>query len=264
VLEVAPSAYYAWRSRGPGPRALADARLAQRIKELHAASRSTYGSPRLHRLLRAEGWSCSLHRTERLMREHGLRGCCPRRFVTTTLTGGAYQAADNRLARRFAPGGVNALVADITALPTQAGWCYLAVVLSLRSRCVLGWSLSERLHSTAALDALRQALARRPQAPGTLHHSDRGVQYVSHAYQALLRQHGLVPSMSRPANCWDNAVAESFFATLKRELSQRSTPPSRQAVQALVADWIEGFYNPVRLHSALGYRAPADCEKLTL
>jgi transposase InsO family protein len=243
---------------------VASAALVERIRAIHRASRGTYGSPRVWRELQAAGHACSRHRTARLMRGYGIRGQAPRRFVVTTHAHGKYAVADNLLARRFAPGAVGALVADITWLPTGEGPLYLAVVLSLRSRRVLGWATSDRQHSSGALAALRSAVERCPQPPGTLHHSDRGVQYASHAYQALLAQHGLVASMSRPANCYDNAVAESFFATLKKELGGRHCPPTRQAAQTLVGDWIENFYNSRRRHSAIGYRSPLDYEKLPL
>jgi transposase InsO family protein len=256
VLAVSASGYYAWRRPRPGRRAADEAALLEQLRAAYVASRRTYGSPRLHRELRRQGVVCSRGRVERLMRRHGLAGCRPRRFVVTTQSGGAYAPAENLLARRFAPGAVGALVADITYLPTDEGYLYLAVVLCLRTRRVLGWSMHERLHGGLGLDALRMALERCPPPPGTLHHSDRGGQYVSHAFQALLRQHGLVASMSRPANCYDNAVAESFFATLKRELAQAKRPATRSAARQLVFDYIEGFYNRRRLHSSLGYATP--------
>ena len=255
-LGVAPSAYYAWRAGPARPRDLADAALAGQIRQVHAASRQTYGSPRVYRVLRAAGTSCSRRRVERVMREHGIRGRQPRRFVVTTQPGGSVAAAANLLDRRFAPGQLDALVSDITALETSEGWYYLAVTLSLRTRQVLGWSMHERLHGGLGLAALRQALERGPFPRGTLHHSDRGGHYASHSFQRLLEQQGLTPSMSRAGNCWDNAVAESFFATLKRELGQRGRFPTRAAVHAVVEAYIEGFYNRQRLHSALGYTAP--------
>ncbi len=196
------------------------------------------------------------------MHSAGIQGCRPRRFVLTTQPGGAYAPSANQLARRFAPAGVWALVADITALPTAQGFLYLAVVLSLRSRRVLGFSMSARLDGALGLDALRMAQSRCPQPAGTLHHSDRGAQYVGHAFAALLAQHGLVASMSRKGDCWDNAVAESFFASLKRELAQPRPPATRQAARALVFEYIEVFYNRRRLHSSLGMHTPEEYEKL--
>lgn len=231
------------------------------MREIHRQSRRTYGSPRIHRSLRQAGLRCSRGRTERLMRRYGLRGQRPQRFITTTHAGGSYAVAGNLLDRRFQAGALSALIADLTALRTQEGYVWLAVVMSLRSRRVLGYALSERRHSSIALDALRMALAQGPLPPGTLHHSDRGVQYASHAYQALLAQQQLIPSMSRPANCYDNAVAESFFATLKRELSQTQLL-SRAELKPLVSEWIEYFYNDQRLHSTLGYTTPNAYEKL--
>ena len=261
VLAVSRSAYYAWCANPPSPRAIENARLVDQLREIHRQSRRTYGSPRVHRVLRQAGLRCSRARTERLMRQYGLRGQRPQRFIPTTQTGGSYAVADNLLARRFEAGALNALIADLTVLRTQEGYLWLAVVLSLRSRRVLGYAMHERRHSSIVLDALRMALAHGPLPPGTLHHSDRGTQYASHAYQALLAQHQLVPSMSRPANCYDNAVAESFFATLKRELSQ-TRPPRRDDLERLIGEWIECFYNDQRLHSSLGYTTPNAYEKL--
>lgn len=262
VLAVSASGYYRWRGRRPGRRACAGLQLAGQIRAVHAASRGLYGSPRVHRQLRAAGTACSRGRVERLMRGLGLQGRSPRRFVVTTLAGGAYRAADNRLARRFTPGGVPALVSDITALETGEGWLYLAVTLCLRTRRVLGWSMGEQLHGALGLEALRMALLRCPQPAGALHHSDRGGQYVSGSFQALLGRHGLVASMSRPGNCWDNAVAESFFATLKRELGQARRIATRSLARQLVFDYIETFYNRRRLHSSLGYATPEAYAKL--
>jgi transposase InsO family protein len=262
ALGVSPSGYYRWRSAQPGARSRANAGLADQIRSVHGASRGLYGSPRVHAALRAAGTLCSRGRVERLMRKLGLRGRTPRRFVVTTLAGGAYQAADNRLARRFAPGQVSALVSDITALETGEGWLYVAVTLCLRTRQVLGWSMGEQLHGALGLEALRMALLRCAQPAGTLHHSDRGGQYVSCSFQALLGQHGLVASMSRRGNCWDNAVAESFFATLKRELGQARRIATRSLARQLVFDYIEGFYNRRRLHSSLGYATPEAYAKL--
>ena len=262
VLGVSPAGYYAWAGRGTSARAQDNARLLARIHAVHLASRGRYGSPRVHAQLRLEGWRCSRGRVERLMRAAGLQGRRPRDFVLTTQAGGAYAPAPDLLRRRFAPAGVPALVADITALPTAEGWVYLAVVLCLRTRRVLGFSMSARLHGGLGLEALRMALGRSPQPPGTLHHSDRGGQYVSHAFRALLKQHGLNASMSRKGDCWDNAVAESFFASLKRELAQPRQPATRQEAMAAVFEYIEVFYNRRRLHSSIGYQTPEAYAKL--
>lgn len=261
-LGVAASGYYAWRKRPPSARRRANELLLTRIREVHAGSRKTYGSPRVHAALKAANVSCSLGRVERLMRENELRAKTRGGFTTTTRPGGAYCPAGNVLDRRFAAGAVAALVADITYLPTAEGFLYLAVVLCLRTRRVLGWSMHERLHGGLGQAALQMALARTPQAPGTLHHSDRGGQYVSHAFAALLRRHDLAASMSRAGDCYDNAVAESFFATLKRELGPGHPFASRQTARAMVFDYIEVFYNRRRLHSTLGYVTPEAYAKL--
>jgi putative transposase len=264
VLQVSPAGYYAWARRAVSERARGNAELLQRIRAVHLASHGRYGSPRVHAALRRQGAACSRGRVERLMRAAGIQGQRPRRFVLTTQPGGAYEPAADQLQRRFAPGGLSALVADITALPTAEGYLYLAVVLSLRSRRVLGFSMSARLHGGLGLEALRMALGRSSWPPGTLHHSDRGGQYVSHSFRALLEQHGLTASMSRKGDCWDNAVAESFFASLKRELAQPRQPPTRRAAMALVFEYIEVFYNRRRLHSSIGMQTPEEYEILTV
>jgi len=262
LLEVSTSGFYQWLRRKPGLRAEANAQLQLEIRRVLRESRGCYGSPRVHHQLRAEGLVCSQGRVARLMRQLQLRGRRPQRFVVTTQSGGAFQAADNLLARRFAPDGVPALVSDITGLQTAEGWLYLAVVLCLRTRQVLGWSMSARLHGSLGLDALQMAVQQHSIPPGTLHHSDRGAQYVGRSFRALLERHGLVSSMSRSGDCYDNAVAESFFATLKRELGQPRPPASRSAARQLVFDYIEVFYNRRRLHSTLGYVTPEVYAKL--
>jgi putative transposase len=262
ALGVSASGYYAWCKRGPSVRAVANADCLLKIQESHRASHGLYGSPQIHAELRSGGLSCSRGRVERLMRLAGIRGCPPRRFVLTTRPGGAYEPAPNLLARRFAPGAVSALVSDITALETAEGYLYLAVVIELRSRRVIGHSMSSQLHGALGLEALSMALARCPQPPGTLHHSDRGGQYVSHAFQALKNKHQLVASMSRRGDCWDNAVAESFFATLKRELAQYGKVKTRKELMARLFEYIEVFYNRRRQHSSLGYQTPEAYAKL--
>jgi len=262
VLGVSAAGFYAWSRGRVTRRARENAALLERIRAIHTRSRGLYGSPRVHGQLRQEGELCSRGRVERLMRRAGIAGRRPRSFVATTQSGGAYEPAADLLRRRFAPGGVAALVADITALPTAEGFLYLAVVLSLRTREVLGFALSDRLHGGLGLEALEMALSRSPQPAGTLHHSDRGGQYVSHAFRARLSRHQLVASMSRPGNCWDNAVAESFFASLKRELAGPRRPATRKAASSMVFEYIEVFYNRRRLHSTLGYQTPEKYAKL--
>jgi putative transposase len=262
VLGVSASGYYAWRRGTPSARSQADAQLLARIEVVHRGSRQLYGSPRIHGALCSAGVRCSRKRVARLMRCAGIRGRTPRSFVVTTQPGGAYSAAANLLQRRFAPGTVEALASDITALPTAEGFLYLAVVLSIRTRAVLGFAFSDRLHGGLGLEALQMALERSPQPAGTLHHSDRGGHYASHAFQALLLRHQLVASMSRAGDCWDNAVAESFFATLKRELGQPRLRPTRAETAQQVFEYIEVFYNRRRLHSSLGYETPEAYGKL--
>ena len=266
VLEVSKAGYYAWGKHAPSRRAHTDAALAPAIRAVHAASGRTYGSPRVQRELHAAGQRHGVKRIARLMRTQGLRGTMARRFrVTTTQSAHAEPLAPNVLARRFAApeyqGPDRAWVGDLTYVPTRQGFLYLAVVLDLASRRVVGWAMRHTLEQQLALDALTMALQQRRPAPGLVHHTDRGVQYAAHAYRALLAAHGLVPSMSRQGNCWDNAVAESFFATLKRELVDGADWPTRDAARSAIFRYVEGWYNPRRRHSALGYVSPAAFEQ---
>lgn len=256
VLGLARAAYYAARGRAPSARALRDRALVTRIHVLHQASRRTYGAPRIHAALQAQGEAVSRKRVARLMRAERLRGLPPRRW--RVLAGSDPHApAPNRLAREFAPSlHLNrAWVADITYLPYRGGTAYLAVVLDVASRAVVGWALEPHLHTSLPLAALQQALLTRRPPAGALHHSDRGVQYQSGVYETLLAHHGLVRSLSATGNCYDNAVAESFFSTLKRECPTTERSSVRE-LRALLFDYIEIWYNRARLHSSLGYRAP--------
>jgi putative transposase len=261
-LGVSAAGYYAWRRRQPSRRELESAQLSEHIALIFAASRCRYGSPRVHARLRAEGRGCSLNRCARLMRSAGLRAVRRRSWMTTTESAGTWRPEPNVLARRFRPGQVDAWAADLTAIRTLGGWLYLAVVLDLTTRRVLGWSMDSRASGQLALDALQMAVERHPPAAGVLHHSDRGGHYASYAYRAKLAQHGMVASMSRPRDCWDNAVVESFFATLKGELLNGTPVCSMGQSRALVFEYIETFYNRQRLHSSLGYRSPEDYAKL--
>ena len=230
------------------------------IRVAHAESRGRYGSPRILQVLHARGHQVGRNRVIRLMRAEGLRARPRRRFVVTTDSRHRWAPAPNRLQRRFHTRRPNRCwVADLTYLDTAEGWCYLAVVLDLCSRRVIGWALRPTLHTDVCLAALRMALHRRQPRRGLVHHSDRGIQYASAAYQALLAAHGARPSMSRRGDCWDNAVAESFFSTLKQEIGTRRWATHESAARQ-VGEYIDGFYNPVRLHSTLGYRAPAAFE----
>jgi putative transposase len=261
VLQVSRSGFYASRRRPPAPRTCEDHRLTLAIAEIHAQSSGRYRSPRIHAELRVRGQRSGRKRVARLMRAASLRAREPRRFRCTTDSAHAMAIRENLLARRFAVAQLNtAWVTDITYLWTLEGWLYLAVILDLFSRRVVGWSMSERLEKKLALDALNAALEQRQPARGLLHHSDRGSQYASHEYKQLLARHGILGSMSDSANCWDNAVAESFFATLKLELVYQSQWSTRTEVRSAVFDYIETFYNRRRRHSVLGYLCPDEFE----
>ncbi len=264
LLSVSRSAYYQWSTHIPSARARQDAQLDVRIRRIHHESRGTYGAPRVHRQLRREGIRCGRKRVARLMSRCGLAGRSRRRFKTTTIADPAAETvATDRLGRAFEPASLEldqAWVGDITYLRTWEGWCYLATVIDLASRRVVGFAIADHMRASLVCDALKMALiARRPQA-GLIFHSDRGSQYTSSAFRALLASSALVQSLSRPRQCWDNAVAESFFATLKTELVYRQSWPTRHAARLAVFEFIEVFYNRRRLHSALGYHSPAEYE----
>lgn len=261
VLEVSRSGYYAWVERPKAKRELDDEQLAVAITAIHHRSRGTYGSPRVHAELRAEDHSVSRKRVERLMRELGLQARTRRRYRVTTDSEHSNPVAPNLLARQFAADEPNvAWVTDITYVWTDEGWLYVAAILDLFSRRVVGWAVSERITRELTLEALDMALVHRRPPAGLLHHSDRGCQYASHDYRAALEKRGFVCSMSRKGNCWDNAVAESFFATLKVELVYRSRFATRDAAKRALFEYIETFYNRRRRHSALGYLSPIDFE----
>jgi transposase InsO family protein len=264
VLEVSRAGFYKWRAHPLAKRVQADLVLAERIRAIHTGRRRAYGSPRVQRELRDAGIRCGEKRVARVMRTAGIRAIAPRRYRVTTQSGHREPLASNRLERRFAvraQAGVNAAwAADITYLPTREGWMYLAVILDLASRRVVGWAARARLDQELALSALRMALRHR-NARGGLHHSDRGVQYASGAYRALLGTAQFTQSMSRVGNCWDNAVVESFFATLKKELRAEALFASRSLATRELADFIEVWYNRQRRHSSLGYRSPEQYEK---
>lgn len=263
TLGVSTSGYYAWRRREPRAHQQADQRLSARIAQVFAAGRGVYGSPRVQAVLRAEGIACARKRVARLMHEHGLAALPPRgRTPHTTDSQHAQPVAPNGLARHFAATAANKKwVADITAIPTQTGWLYLAVILDLYSRAVVGWAMDRLCDERLVLRALHMALARRQPDPGLLHHSDRGSQYTSGAYQALLAQQGIIVSMSRKGNCYDNAVMESFFGTLKVECVDRQTFATPDEAQRGIFEYVEVFYNRQRLHSTLGYRPPITFEQ---
>jgi transposase InsO family protein len=260
-LAVSRSGYYAWRSRAASARAKQDARLRVEIAASHKASHRTYGSPRILRDLREEGHRVSRKRVARLMRELGLEGRRKRRFRATTDSRHRFPVAPNLLMRDFEVEAPNtAWVTDITYLATQEGWLYLAVILDLFSRRVVGYAMSERIDRALVLEALRKALVHRPGVRDLIHHSDRGSQYASHDYRDALDQAGITCSMSRRGDCWDNAVAESFFGTLKMELLYELPLQTRSATRRAVSDYIDGFYNVRRRHSSLDYQSPLEFE----
>jgi putative transposase len=263
TLEVSRAGFYAWHTRPPAPRTVADQRLGVEIQAIHAESRQRYGSPRVHAELRHRGQRLGRKRVARLMRQHELCARRRRRFRVTTDSKHDLPVASNVLARQFAVAAPDtAWVTDITYLWTQEGWLYLAVILDLFSRAVVGWAMSSQITRQLTLQALTMALGRRRPPPGLLHHSDRGSQYASGDYRRALKAHGMVCSMSRRGNCWDNAVAESFFATLKVELGVHDSAwPTRVHAQGDVFEYIEAFYNGQRRHSTLAYLSPLAFER---
>jgi putative transposase len=265
VLGVSSSGYYAWHGRPLfTPRLRADRALRVRIRAIHAASRARYGSPRVHRALQAAGTHVGRNRVIRLMRGDDLRGRPHRRFRATTRADPAATPAPNRLNQQFAVTAPNRVwTADITALPTGEGWLYLAVLVDLYARRIVGWAVRPLIDTDLVCAAWQMAITRRDVRRGLVHHSDRGSQYTSARYQTVLRQHHVQCSMSRRGNCFDNAPAESFFATLKTEIADPCYWPTRRAAATAVADYIEAFYNTKRLHSSLHYQTPAAFEART-
>jgi putative transposase len=261
VLGVSPSGFYGWRWRPPAARAQADAGLSEKIRAIHERSRGTYGVPRVHAELAAEGIHVGRKRVARLMRAAGLEGVSRRRSVHTTVRDRAARPAPDLVDRDFVAPGPNQLwVADITYIPTWAGFVYLAVVLDVWSRRVVGWALATHLRTELVLGALDMALGqRRPQA--VIHHSDQGTQYTSIAFGLRCREAGVRPSMGSVGDAYDNAMCESFFATLECELLERRRFKTQVEAQMAVFDFIEGWYNPHRRHSALAYRSPIEFER---
>jgi putative transposase len=262
VLEVARSGYHRWSRGRSRPRAVADQQLVEQIKAIHQTTRGNYGSPRITQELRQSGQKCNHKRVERLMRQEGLKGSRARkRKVQTTDSQHEQPIAPNLLLDRPAPGRIDEVwVADITYVPTAQGWLFLAAVMDLYSRQILGWSLWESLQAAGALQALSRALAKRNYPRGVIHHSDRGLQYACWEYRQQLRRHGFLASMSRRANCYDNAAMEAFWSTLKREALEQSATWSKDQVRRVLFEYIESIYNRSRLHSSLGYQSPVDFE----
>jgi putative transposase len=262
-LEVTRSGYYAWQKGQESAREKANREVAQEIKQVFEAKRGRYGSPRITQVLRRAGRTCNHKRVERLMRQQGLKARgSKRRKVRTTQSDHDQPIAPNLLLNRAAPIKPDEVwVADITYVPTKEGWFFVAAVMDLYSRQILGWSVWESLMAGGALQALKRSLAKRGYPPGVIHHSDRGVQYACREYRRELQQHGLVASMSRKGNCYDNAAMEAFWSTLKREALADSAEWTKDRVRRELFEYIEADYNRSRLHSSLDYKSPVEFEQ---
>lgn len=262
VLEVSRSGYYAWVKRGKSQRRQQDESLTERIEQIHHESRGIYGAPRIYAELKEQGTAIGQKRVARLMKEKDIRGVCRRRFVTTTRRDPSARPAPDLVEREFKADGPNQLwVADITYIPTLAGFLFLAVVLDVWSRRIVGWSMRTRLARNLVVEALDMAIEQRRPNPGLIHHSDQGCQYTSIEFGLRCRKAGVRPSMGSVGDCYDNAMCESFFATLECELIDRTSFASPDEARREVFDFIEGFYNPRRRHSALGQISPAEFER---
>lgn len=264
LLSVSRSAYYVWSEHVPSRRDLSDAELAGRIVEIHEESRNTYGAPRIHRVLKRKGVHVSKKRVARIMAEKGLAGRCRKRWRKTTIADEEAQKAAELLKRRFSPDENQRdriYVGDITYIRTWEGWLYLATVIDLSSRRVVGWAMADHMRTELVCDALKMAIDARKPKPGLIFHSDRGSQYTSKDFAELCRTNVITQSMSRKGECWDNAVAEAFFGTLKNELIDAYAWPTRARAKNAIFSYIEGFYNTKRLHSSLDYMSPADYER---
>jgi putative transposase len=265
MLGVSKGGYYAWRGRPSSKRSREDITLTEKIREVHRRSRETYGSPRVHAELRALGVRCGRRRVARLMRVAGLRGCMRGKKRGTTRRDPRAAPAPDLLRRDFVAARPNRVwLADITYVPTQEGFLYLAFILDAHSRKIVGWSMDSYMKTELVVDALQMAVWRRKPSAGLVHHSDRGAQYTAISLGKRLEEVGIVPSMGRTGTALDNAMAESFVATLKSELVHRRRFPDREVARSAVFEYLEGFYNRRRLHSALSYRSPADYEEATI
>lgn len=260
LLRVSRSGYYAWRTRSESARARRDRALTDKIRALHVASGGVYGSPKIHHELVAEGEPCGRHKVARLMRQAGLRGCPKKRYRARSVSPAV--AASNLLQQDFNARRMNERwVSDITFIPTRQGWLYLAAIMDLYSRRIVGWSMSRRINRHLTLNALTMALGQRCPEHDLIHHSDRGAQYLSDDYQVVLKQHGIRCSLSGAGSCYDNAAIESFFSLLKRERVNRVRYRTREEARSDVFDYIERFYNRQRPHSYLGYTSPVRFEQ---
>lgn len=266
AMGVTRGGYWSWVRRRPGPRQQGDAKLLTEIMGIHKGKRRVYGSPRIHAQLQKKGIRCGKKRVARLMRENGIRAKQSKKFKpATTDSNHELPVAPNILDRRFHWEQPNqAWVTDLTCIPTEEGWLYLAAIIDLFSRRVVGWAMGNDMSRHLALRALDMAVKRRRPPPGLIHHSDRGSQYASTDYQEALKKQGMVCSMSRKGNCWDNAVAESFFHTLKVEMVHDENFKTRREAMAAVFEYIEVFYDRQRIHSALGGLTPAEFEEVDL
>jgi putative transposase len=263
VLEVGRSGFYTWLKRPESLRKKENRRLVVEIRAAHQKSRKTYGSPRIHAELKSQGISCGKHRVSRLMRQHGIVSKHKRKFKATTDSIHSYRVVENKLQRRFNVSEPNRYwVSDITYIPTRQGWLYLAVTLDLFHRKVIGWAMGRWITRKLVIDALNMAIKNSDRKEGMIHHSDRGVQYACNDFQSLLKAYRIECSMSRKGDCWDNAVAESFFHTLKVEQTCDRNYKTRQEAQADIFEYIEVFYNRQRRHSYLGYLTPLEFDKM--
>jgi transposase InsO family protein len=262
LFEVSTSAYYQRRNGTPCARAITDAELLGLIRAIHKESNGTYGAPRIHKELLHRHIACGKRKVTRLMRQAGLEGRCKKRWRTTTVADPDAEAARDLIQRHFGPCEEmdRRYVGDITYIGTWEGWAYLATVIDLASRRVVGWALADHMRTELVEDALTMAFANRAPQRGVIFHSDRGCQYTSGDFAELARANGVVLSVGRKGECWDNAVAESFFATIKRELIDTRAWPTRAGLRRAVFEYIEGWYNTRRLHSTLGYLSPAQYE----
>lgn len=265
VFEVSPSGYYAWLRRPESRRVRENRRLLVEIKAIHKENRGVYGSPRVHAELKDRQMHHGKNRVARIMRENGIRARQSKKFKATTDSNHSHPVAPNLLHRNFeADMPDRKWLADITYIPTSEGWLYLAAILDLYSKRIVGWSMGSRMTRKMALDALSMAVGRRKPGPGLMHHSDRGSQYASGNYQQALRHNGMICSMSRKGDCWDNAPMESWFHTLKTELVNHRDYRTRDQAKVDIFEYIEVFYNQSRKHSALGYMTPDQYERMKM
>jgi transposase InsO family protein len=265
LLEVSRAAFYEWARHLPTRRQRRDQQLLEKIKAVQSESKGTYGSPRVHAQLKTRGEVCGHNRVARLMQANGIVGRARRRFKKTTIADPhAATTAVDLVRRAFGPGTVEVdrlWCSDVSYVRTWEGWMYLATVIDVASRRVVGWAMADHMRSELVCDALQMGIERRRPDPGLIFHSDRGSQYTSAQFTELLKRHGIRQSLSRPGQCWDNAVCESFLSTLKCELIHRYAWPTRARARSAIFRYIEGWYNPRRLHSSLGYVSPADYER---